>query len=275
MYDGVFGPKWEDFRSTLTSHFADYPILPAKLPRNREAMEALARDGIVVLPSYLDPTTVTKLKEALTIPALALQAGMLKDVPDQSVDRHVGHGMCRLYDIDVIFKDDCAFFKEDPVILDLVQAYSSNKAQHCRMAVELRTASDGIDGYTSINNYMPHFDSLYREVKVFGFLDDVTEDNAPMVYWTGTHKDEEWRWIPDYLRFNGLERLNADRNFSQWRVNEFERTREDFNRVTCTGPAGTVVVADTRGLHRGSMLNKGYRLQIFSQYRMIGVCEYN
>ncbi len=275
MYDGVFGPKWEDFRGTLTRHFADYPILPAKLPRNQDAMEALVRDGIVVLPSYLDPTTVTKLKEALTIPALALQAGMLKDVPEQCVDRHVAHGMYRLYDIDVIFKDACAFFKEDPVILDLVQAYSSNQAQHCRMAVELRTASDGMDGYTSINNSMPHFDSLYREVKVFGFLDDVTEDNAPMVYWTGTHKDAEWRWIPDYLRFNGLERLNGDRNFSQYRVNEFERTREDFNRVTCTGPAGTVVIADTRGLHRGSMLTKGHRLQIFSQYRMIGVCEYN
>ena len=40
-----FGAPWENFRAAMTSHFGDYPILPAKLPENQERMAQFAEDG--------------------------------------------------------------------------------------------------------------------------------------------------------------------------------------------------------------------------------------
>ncbi len=270
---GVFGPKWDEFRSSLVHHFNAYPILPVRLTANQERMAELVRKGIVVLPRYLDAERVKAIRSQVYVPIQALQGNLL-DIPAQHVDRLCEQGMYRLYDIDQFFEQACRSFKEDPVIQDLVQAYLSNQAYHCRMAAELRTLGTGTEPEATMLSCTPHTDHYLREVKVFAFLEDVTEDNAPMIYWAGSHVDAPWRWIADYMRHVGLSVDNGDRNYTHYTANRLEK-EEGFAKVTCTGPAGTVIIADMRGLHRGGIIRRGYRLQIFSQYRMTPVVDYH
>jgi len=275
--DKIYGEEFGAFRQSLESHFSDFPCLPAKLAENKERMEDFARDGVIILPNYFDDDVIDAVREKVYLMALALQANsnILADIPDSCKQRNSVYGSFRIYEIDKFYGDVCAPIRDDAVIGDLVQSYMSNQAGLQSMAVELRTQSEGLDGYLTANNPMPHADHMFRQVKVFTLLNDVNEDNGPMVYWTGTQKDEEWRWSNDYMRFVGLSPFNADRNFSEYMMNTMDDNNPEVRRVTCTGTAGTVIIADVRGVHRASMVNNGHRLQVFSQHRMHSGADYS
>lgn len=276
-YEAIFGDQFADFRQSMDHHFGDYPCLPAKLPENRERMETFARDGVVILPDHFSAEIIEAARQRVHLMALALQAGsdILNDIPDSCKDRDLPYGAFRIYEIDKFYGDVCAPIRDDAVIADLVQSYMSNQAGIQSMAVELRTQSEGLDGYMTANNPMPHADHMFRQVKVFTLLEDVNEDNGPMVYWTGTQKDEEWRWSNDYMRFVGLSPFNADRNFSEYMMNTMDDNNPEVRRITCTGTAGTVIIADVRGVHRASMVNSGHRLHVYTQHRMFAGADYS
>jgi hypothetical protein len=82
-------------------------------------------------------------------------------------------------------------------------------------------------------------------LKVFLYLVPVNDDNGPFTYAPGTHMKGNCRRRPAYLHKDGYTTRSDDRQMSavvpqqQW--------------VTCTGPAGTLVFADTRGYHKGGL----------------------
>jgi hypothetical protein len=92
-------------------------------------------------------------------------------------------------------------------------------------------------------------------IKTFIYLEDVREDNGPFTYVPGTHpfganvaKAERYandRRVKD-------EQISAVFPPSTWRV--------------CTGPAGTMIVADTLGYHCGGKPSAGTRLLVTFTY---------
>jgi len=276
-YENIYGELFSEFRQSLEDHFNIYPCLPARLPENKERMEALSRDGIVILPDYFGPEIIEAAREKLHLMTLALQAGsdILNDVPDGCKNRDVPFGAFRIYEIDKYYGDVCAPIRDNEVINDLVQGYMSNQAGLQTMAAELRTPSQGINGYMTAGSPIPHADHIFRQIKVFTLLDDVNEDNGPIVYWTGTQKDREWRWPNDYMRYVGMSPFCADRMFTESRMIEMEKNDPDVRRVTGTGAAGTVIIMDVRGAHRASLVNNGHRLHVYSQIRMFEGADYS
>lgn len=86
-----------------------------------------------------------------------------------------------------------------------------------------------------------HRDSPFSpQVKCIWYLSDVTEDNGPFQYVSGTHK--------------GLVR---DRRSYPLGTYRFDRI--DHPLTSVTGPAGTLLVCDTRCIHGGKPIAEGTR----------------
>lgn len=90
-----------------------------------------------------------------------------------------------------------------------------------------------------------------RNVKVFLYLTDVTVDTGPFCFIPRTHPQGERRHV--YLSGRTTdEQMEAIFPPSQWRV--------------CTASAGTVIICDTCGYHKGLKPKRGDRLMVVLQY---------
>jgi Phytanoyl-CoA dioxygenase (PhyH) len=81
-------------------------------------------------------------------------------------------------------------------------------------------------------------------VKVFLYLSDVDQGAGPFTYAPGTHGKGRVRRQPDYI-------LEGDTKRSTDAQMAAVVPRDEW--VTCTGPRGTIVFADTRGYHKGGL----------------------
>jgi hypothetical protein len=100
-----------------------------------------------------------------------------------------------------------------------------------------------------------HFDmDRTRWLKVFVYLTDVTSTSGPHVFIPGTHRDGG---IPAELLSRGYARLTDD---------DVARHFPPESWVEATGPKGTVILEDTRGLHKGKPVASGDRLIFQIEY---------
>ncbi len=98
---------------------------------------------------------------------------------------------------------------------------------------------------------MYHFDmDRFKFIKFFFYLTDVHTDNGPHCYIEGSHKS-----LPNELL--------SDRRFSDEELKKFypESAFKEF-----VGKKGTMLIVDTRGLHKGKPLVKDNRLLLQIQF---------
>lgn len=94
-----------------------------------------------------------------------------------------------------------------------------------------------------------HFDlDKPKWLKFLTYVNDVGIDNGPHCFIKKTHKNNA---IPFSLRSKGYVRIN-DQN------NSIKNLMD--NEVKITGKAGTSIIEDTKGLHKGLVVKKGYRI---------------
>jgi Phytanoyl-CoA dioxygenase (PhyH) len=120
-----------------------------------------------------------------------------------------------------------------------------------------------------------------RLVKVFLYLNDVGELNGPFEYLSGSHGlgplankynrtgDDGYRAYPNNEE---VERFLL--SYSTVKLDGVEECRRHNGgapanipvRILCTGPAGTLIFADTFGLHRGGYVQSGHRNMIMTTF---------
>jgi hypothetical protein len=88
------------------------------------------------------------------------------------------------------------------------------------------------------SSFQWHHDGLGPHVKVMALLTDVGPNDQYMSYLKGTHRMRHGYHIHD-----GKSRISLDDIATR-----FAR----YEKVDCTGPAGTVIVFDDNGIHRGN-----------------------
>lgn len=92
-----------------------------------------------------------------------------------------------------------------------------------------------------------HRDSAHRsQVKIIVYLSDVDDHNGPFEYLPGTH----WSWHK--LKTDGF-------GSSKLRFTEKDVRGMDIQPITLTGRAGSGLVVDTKGIHRGRPIASGNR----------------
>jgi hypothetical protein len=117
-------------------------------------------------------------------------------------------------------------------------------------------STSGLSNKPDINSaQLWHFDlDRPKWIKVFFYLTDCDEFTGPHSFISGTHVNNG---IPLSLRIHGYKRLDdelIDKYFDTSKIKSF------------TGKSGTMVLEDTRGLHKGQFLKKGARLILQFQY---------
>lgn len=99
-----------------------------------------------------------------------------------------------------------------------------------------------------------HYDlDTLRWLKVFYYLNDVGSENGPHIYIEGSHAPGS---KPAHLLARGYDRIMDD---------EIADAFPNLER-SIQGPAGTVVIGDTRAYHKGLNVLSGYRLLFFPLY---------
>jgi hypothetical protein len=91
-------------------------------------------------------------------------------------------------------------------------------------------------------------------LKMFVYLEDVTDGAGPLAYVKGTHGKGARTWQPRETMFDGHNHRAKDV--------DMDREVPPARRPRFTGPAGTVVLAATLGWHKGGQATTSRRLLI-------------
>jgi hypothetical protein len=102
---------------------------------------------------------------------------------------------------------------------------------------------------------MYHFDmDRIRWLKVFIYLTDVTPMHGPHCFVAGSHRSGG---IPEAMLSKGYARLSDEEVFLHY---------PRKNLMEFSAPAGTIIIEDTRGLHKGKVVEHGDRLMLQLQF---------
>ena len=116
-----------------------------------------------------------------------------------------------------------------------------------------------------------HVDSRNFQFKLFIYLNDVSNENAPFQLLKNTHRLKDKlkiiikheNFFGPYFGFNKIKNLN---NFQCISDEFIEKISKKYPIHTFTGKAGTCFIANTSCIHRDSPCLKGYRSSLHYYY---------
>jgi hypothetical protein len=262
-------------KETLKKTLAAYPILKANRVyhdlsalRDRlesrpdpsrstrpDLVEGLMRDGVVSIEGFATPLQVKACRDELD-PIFervrAEQRAKPGDLPAQQKFYN------RLVQADELAPSS-AFFYKSPLIWDVVRAYMSPRAESYRREAELRC-----DLRSEISpEDLFHFDTWHPNVKAFLYLTDVDDSCGPFRYLVGSHRPAAWRRKRE-IEFESEGWDGSWGHFFPGEVDYLKRTH-GFEERVYAAKAGTLIIGDYRGLHRGTPLQVGGRRVLLNQ----------
>lgn len=234
----------------------DFELRP-ELSDRPDLLEALVRDGIVVVEDFVPAADVAPmLDEAETV----LERVGAGELPEHShtVQPHI---LMRVSEVDELAPATQAFFS-DPVIEGVMRARMAPRVISHRRELEHRF---GVSEVAQADLY--HFDNWRPIFKAFLYLDDVTEENAPFRYLAGTHLPGDWRRRHE-LDFDTYGTTGPFGHFFPQEMRHLINLY-GWKETVCTGRAGTLILADFRGLHRGTPLRTGRRVLLNATFDLM------
>lgn len=206
------------------------------------AVEGLKRDGIYVFPGRLDPALCSELHALATeLPATLVPAPASGPREEQfsSTPRAPRY---QFSETQLLASRAVRTLVADPSVFALAQRYLGAAPINDLITMWW---SAPFGAASSAAAQLFHFDmDRIGFVKIFVYLTDVDVDSGPHVYVRGSHRSKP----PAFFR---------DRRFTDREV-EAAFPREDI--LELPGPVGTIIAADTSGLHKGKALARGHRL---------------
>ena len=201
----------------------------------RARVAQLRRDGYVIIPEYWPREKALAMRGRLE---QYLEIGESRDFDNGAYLRFrdnvaYDEGVRRLYHVDKEIPE-LAEHRFDPQIMRLVAGYYGRQYHTAVLMYQFNTRSNA-------NTRYHHVDAFSKEFKSFLYLDDVDDGNGPFAYIPGTQRSHLKRIV---------KQLKQGSNATGFSPDELSRTigRE----VRLTGEAGTLILADVRGFHRGT-----------------------
>lgn len=213
---------------------------PELTDSQQHILATLQHDGIAVIEGYWSREKSFDIRDQLK---QYLSSGEDTNLENGAYIRHwdkrgLGYdrGVKRIYHPDAILTE-LAEHRFDPFQLDIIHAYYGRPFYSHGLMYQHNQPNKNT-GYFHVDGFKPEF-------KTFVYLDDVTEENGPFVYIPKTH-NAHWRRFQKEL---------APKNKAGNRTN-FDPSELEAHYQNCakhyTAPAGTLILADVRGFHRGA-----------------------
>ena len=217
-----------------------------------EALFALRSDGYYVFRSQVAPGLVQGLRDFASVTPCSARPPTGTEVAYPGPRATAGR-----YDFseEVILTSPAAQdWATDPLMRQLASTYLGLPAVLDLVAMWWTTWADPDERDGNAQMFHADRDRL-AFVKFFIYLSDVDCNSGPHVYVPGSHR-------------RAPRRLQSDRRFTDHEVMlTLEGGRSHLRApVEIEGPAGTVFVADTRGLHKGKSPTVGDRLVLQSEF---------
>lgn len=227
----------------------DEPVVGLVAGRIDETVAALDRDGYVVLASRVPEDVCADLEATARAATCALVPAPpevpLRDRFDERSPRAIRYD---LDEEDILASRGAQAIVADDSLLAVAQRYLGATPIQDLVAMWWSAAIG--EAASSAAAQLFHFDlDRLKFLKVFVYLTDVDVRTGPHVYVRGTHKDLPARFRED-RRYRDDEVLPVFGDAAQ----------------TIGGPRGTIFLADTRGLHKGTSLIEGHRLVFQTEY---------
>ncbi len=220
------------------------------------AAEVLRRDGVLVLNEAVPADLVAALR-------VTCQSGLNRrvdyndQVHDGAIDLDVLRPQGVKYQVGTshLLGDEVTrSILLDKGLLQIAQAYIGGTP-----SIDIVTGwySFPTEKASSEAAQLFHFDlERIKWLKVFLYLTDTTAETGAHVFIPSSHQDGA---IPNKLLKKGYSRLDDE-------VIDSHFPREKW--ATVVGKPGTIVLEDTRGLHKGTRLLRDHRLLIQFQYSL-------
>ncbi len=239
------------FPAARREHFKRYNQDPS-LTNMKEELAILQRDGVIAIPGFFDEETTRRMVSEVEPALEQLKAGTFTG--KNRTLREERYGVYRMWDIDTICPATRALF-DHAGIESLARAYISKDATSYQKMGELRPDPKRV----SIADH-PHIDDWKMRFKSFLYLTDVGPEQAPFRYFVRSHRDAPWR--------RTLEARYYREGSNGGYLNERERSfvPQMYEEKIFTGKAGTLILADLRGLHRGTPLVHGKRITLVNYF---------
>jgi hypothetical protein len=114
-----------------------------------------------------------------------------------------------------------------------------------------------------------HLDSFRKQLKIFVFMQDVTNSDGPfeLIPRTQNISAKVKHMIPGrYFSLNDILRREDKRGYQHIDDEFIERVEETYPPTLFTVPAGTILIADTSAIHRAHPVNGGERYALTSYH---------
>lgn len=211
-----------------------------------QALTELRRDGLARLAPLAPPTAIDRMARYFACRPLVGPQGeacRLEDLPEGAA--------CAHYPLRTVLEcPELLALVNSPPVLRLAEAYLGCKPTLSSLGVRWSFPARGEAArYQAFHRDVDD----WRFLKLFIYLSDVDEDCGPHVYVRGSHR----RRFGFSARSYGLEEIAA--RFGAESL------------TTVTGPAGSVFIADTVGVHCGSPPTGRPRLMLQAQYSILPV----
>jgi len=201
----------------------------------------LERDGCAVMENFISKDTCVDLIE---------RAKQVIKENKNSVRLESNGSDTRIYGVNKI--EDAYELKSETEILDIwaKKFYKTERLKYFQMLGHISYKEGNLGSGSGWHRDSP----FSHQFKFILYLNDVDESNGPFQYMLGTHREDE------IYRYTKL--LKADLSkyrFSENDVESILMKMPDVRMANVTGKAGTLLIADVKGLHRGKPLERGER----------------
>ena len=220
------------------------------------ALTNLRRDGYAILDTKLDPSIVSELSAKFAQAPCTLTSDKETSLAaGETVTVDLVNPLAEKYAVDtnsLLSIPTVRSMLLDRGLLEISQDYIGSAP-----IVDIVTSwySFPSDSPSHQAAQLFHFDlDRIRWMKVFFLLTDQTIDTGAHLYVPGTHRD------------GGIPRELLDRGYARLEDNEVSRHFPESTWKTMEAPAGSILIEDTRGLHKGISLKRDHRLMLQFEY---------
>jgi len=243
---------WRFQQAQLRAHgeAADQAALSAVLGKGRDAGPLLAelrKDGVTAIKNYWTAKQCESARNELN--------RLMAEVP-QCV-RHFSNGADKRVFGAEMAGEQISAFHHDPFLRGMGEMDGGFRLYNF---ATLGARIDAVDGNRGSGEGW-HRDAFGYQYKAIIYLSDVTEDNGPFEYYRGSHT------LRRVVLDAALGRLPPS---PETRIDGFYMdrliARGAINPQRFIGKAGTVILANTTGIHRGAPLKAGNRYALTNYF---------
>lgn len=243
----------KNFVKTVRNEFWNYRVARSSPYESRlsksdqKILESIQQNGYCVLEGFLSQEWCDMVRNE--IDQLILKRADEVWVDDKKSDHRV-YGAERV-------SDHISAFYNDSKLTEIINSYLKkvNRAGFT-LAARLEAKEDNLGSGGGWHRDI----ASKKQIKAITYLSDVEEDNGPFQYLGGSHSSidvikKQFKYDLDY-RQNRF----RDDEIEQMVNNSPERL------ITFTASKGTVLLVDTRGIHRGMPISAGSRYALTNYY---------